>query len=259
MPRSSRTRLRRRQDVERRIASIYDDHVPNCTVPDPVTGKACGRPTARAARDGLSAFTCRYHQQFRQRHGSNWSRSPSATALKPYLSAALSFIGAHRTDPFVSAALTGMGGIMASAGPVEVATRLNGLPPEQRAKIALARLREANIKPERLLAIPLAVAALIENAPATVHRTKEFCTVAVAKAAHRLASGTHRIWPVAQPDGRTKHIIMNKYPPSSGRILRYLGAMIEAEAELTIYYHLSGVLALKAARDDGATAQPAMP
>src|SRR6185312_16364261 len=99
-------------------------------------------------------------------------------------------------DPFVIAAFAGLSGIMASAGPVEIATRLRGLPPERRAKIALARLREANIKPERLLAIPLAVAALIEDVPATIHRIPEWRIVAIAKAAHRLASGYHRVWEV---------------------------------------------------------------
>lgn len=148
---------------------------------------------------------------------------------------------------------------MASAGPVEIATRLRGLPPEHRAKIALARLREADIKPERLLAIPLAVAALIEDAPATVHRTTEWRIVAIAKAAHRLASGTHRIWPVAQPDGRTKHIEMHAYPRSSGRVLRHLGEMIEKECELVIDHRLSGVLAVKAAREGRLMVPPAPP
>jgi len=148
---------------------------------------------------------------------------------------------------------------MASAGPVEIATRLRGLPPERRARIALARLREANIKPERLLAIPLAVAALIEDAPATVHRTKEWRIVAIAKAAHRLASGTHRIWPVAQPDGRTKHIEIHAYPRSSGRVLRYLGEMIEKECELVIYHHLSGALASETVRGGRAAVRPATP
>lgn len=219
--------------------------MPRCTVTDPTTGKPCGRPTARAAKKGLSAFHCRYHQQHKQRHGSHWCKSPSAVTLKPYLIAAMSFIGAHRTDPFISAAVTGMGGIMASAGPIEIATRLKGLPPKRRAEIALARLRESNQKPERLLAFPLAVAALIEDMPETVHRTTEWRIVAIAKAAHRLASGTHRIWPVVQPDGRTKHIEMHAYPRSAGRVLRYLGEMIEKECELVIAHHLSGVLALK--------------
>jgi hypothetical protein len=148
---------------------------------------------------------------------------------------------------------------MASGGPVEIATRLKGLPPDHRAKIALARLREADIKPERLLAIPLAVAALIEDAPATVHRIRDWRIVAIAKAAHRLASGTHRQWPAAQPDGRTKHIEMHAYPRSSGRVLRHLGEIIEKECELVIDHHLSGVLALKAAREGCQMAPPATP
>jgi len=151
MSRSLGGRQRRLERVVADLTSSEDNYFARCTVPNPATGAACGRPTSRAAREGLSAFICRYHQQHKQRHGSHWCKSPSAAMLNPYLSAALSFIGVHRTDPFVRAALTGMGGIMASAGPVEIATRLTGLPPAQRARIALARLREANIKSERLL------------------------------------------------------------------------------------------------------------
>lgn len=136
---------------------------------------------------------------------------------------------------------------MAGAGPVEIATRLKGLPPAQRARIALARLREANIKPERLLAIAVAVHALIESEPEKCHRIPDWRIVAIAKAAHRLASGTHRSWPVPQPNGGVKHIEMHAYPRSSGRVLRHLGEMIEKESELVIYHHLMGLLALKAA------------
>jgi hypothetical protein len=71
-----------------------------------------------------------------------------------------------------------------------------------------------------------------------------------------VSAGTHRVWPVAQPDGRTKHIEMHAYPRSAGRVLRHLGEMIEKECELVIDHHLSGVLALKAARDGRATAPP---
>jgi hypothetical protein len=259
MVHSPEGRDKRVRKLKRRITEPGEDFMLRCTVPDPVSGIACNRPTTRAVKKGLSAFTCRYHQQHKQRHGSHWCKSPSASVLNPYLAAALSFIGAHRADPFISAALNGMGGIMASAGPVEIATRLNGLPPAHRARIALARLREAEIKPERLLAIPLAVAALIEAAPEVCHRITDWRIVAIAKTAHRLASGTHRIWPVAQPDGRTKHIEMHAYPRSSGRVLRYLGEMIEKECELVIDHHLAGVLALKADRDDRATAPPTPP
>src|SRR5665213_1217106 len=94
---------RRASDLKRRIESVEENYLPRCTVPDPRTGSICGRPTARAARQGLSVFTCKIHQQFAQRHGSHWCKSPSAVTLKPYLTAAMSFIGAQRTDPFISA------------------------------------------------------------------------------------------------------------------------------------------------------------
>ena len=249
MPRSPEGHRRRANKLKARIASPTDDHMPRCTVPDPITGKACGRPTARAAKQGLSAFTCRYHQQHLQRHGSTWCKSPSASDLKPYLTAALAFIDLHRTrDVFIHAALEGLAGLMATAGPTEIVTRLRGKPPKERARQALARMRDRGVKPERLLAIPLAVAALIEEAPATIHRSREWRIVAIAKAVHRLASGTHRKWSLPQPDGSMKQIEMHAYPRSAGGVLRYLGAMIENECELVIDHHLATVLALKLKR-----------
>jgi hypothetical protein len=124
----------------------------------------------------------------------------------------------------------------------------------------LARLREANIKPERLLAIAVAVSALIEADPAAVHRIREWRIVAIAKAAHRLASGYHRVWEVRDDNGRlTQRTEMHAYPRSSGRVLRYLGEMIEKECELVIDHHLSAVLVLKAARDAPTQALPGPP
>jgi len=149
----------------------------------------------------------------------------------------------------MTTAVAGIRGVMALAGPVEIATRLRGVRPSRRAKIAIARLREASIPPERLLAITLAVHALIADAPEKCHRIPDWRIVAIAKAAHRLASGTHRIWPVAQPDGRVTHIEMHTYPRSSGRVLRHLGEMIEKECELVVDRHLAAVIALKRAAD----------
>ena len=145
---------------------------------------------------------------------------------------------------------------MATAGPVEIATRLRGLPPEQRARIALARLREAEIKPERLLAIAVAVHALIEDAPEKCHKITDWRVTGIAKAAHRLASGTHRQWPVYQQDGSVKQLEMHAYPRSSGRVLRYLGAMIEKECEWVIERHLAEVVALKRAAEPVANPAP---
>lgn len=248
---------RRVQKLKVRIASAANDHLLHCAVSDPVTGRACGRPTARAARQGLSAFVCRYHQAHRQRHGSTWCKSPAAPILKLYLRLSLALIDDNRRDPFVNAALRGLQDLMDTSGPTEIATRLRGLAPERRAKVALARLREANVKPERLLAIALAVSALIETNPATVHRVREWRIVAIAKAAHRirLASGTHRVWEVRDEKGRVaQRTEMHAYPRSSGRVLRHLGEMIEGESELVINRHLLGVLALMPAREGPSTA-----
>lgn len=242
---SDDSRVKRLRKLKGRIQSDEYDYLLFCSITDPLNGKPCGRPTSRAARKGLSRFVCRYHQQFQQRHGSPWKRSPSARDLQPYLHAALRFLTEHRSDPFVSAGLCALGSFMASAGPVEIATRLRGLLPAQRAEIALARLRRASIKPERLLAIVLAVHALIEDAPEKCHRVRDWRIVAIAKAAHRLASGTHRVWSVPQPDGRTKHIEMHAYPRSSGRVLRHLGEMIETPCEPAIARNLGAVIALK--------------
>jgi len=251
MPRSFASAMRRAANLKCRIATRADDYLPCCTVPDPITGKACGRPTARAAKQGLSAFTCKRCQQFKARHGSFWCRTPSAAMLKPYLRAASTVIKRYNGDPFICAAIAGLAGIMASAGPAEIATRLKGMHPDQKARQALARLQQAGVPPERILRICLAIHALFEDAPHLIHRTTEFRRVSIAKSVHRIrnASGTHRTWPVVQPDGRVKHIVMHAFPNSSGRILRHLGKLLETEAELVIGHFSAEVLDLKAARD----------
>lgn len=248
MPRSRAEKSARKRDLKFRMSTKDGAYMARCTVSDPQTGRPCGRPTARASGKGLSAFTCRYHQQHRQRHGSTWCKSPRATTLKPYLLAALAYIEVRHNDPYIGGALAGLKAKMQAAGPAELATRLTGLPPSQRADIALARLREAEIAPERLLAIVLAIHALVEDAPAIAHRTGEWITVAIAKAAHRLASGTHRNWSVPQHDGAIQQVALHKYPRSSGLVLRYLGAALVKECEWVIDQHLAPVVGLKVAR-----------
>jgi hypothetical protein len=242
MARSLAARKRRANKIKARIASGSQDHFPRCTI------IGCGRPTERAAKAGLSATLCRKHLLHRQRFGSAWCRSPAATTLKPYLSAARSFIDVHRDDPFVRAALAALDGLMEAAGPVVIATRLRGLSPSQRAKVALARLREAGVMPERLLAIAMAISCLINESPQVVHRIKEWRIVATAKAAHRLAAGYHRVWEITDPDGRSRRTELHAYPRSTGRVLRYLGEWIENESERVIDRHAASVLALKVTR-----------
>jgi hypothetical protein len=236
MKRSIAGHERRVRRLKVKLLSDADDHFRRCTI------FGCGEPTQRAAKAGLATTLCRKHLLHRQRHGSPWCRSPPAGALHPYLRAAQSFIDLRRRDAFINAALTALRRLMEAAGEVVIATRLKGRSPEQRAKVALARLRDAEVKPERLLAIGLALHCLIEEAPQVVHRIKEWRIVAIAKAAHRLASGTHRQWKDDQGNVLTE---MHCYPRSSGRVLRYLGEMIEQECELVIDHHLAAVLALK--------------
>jgi hypothetical protein len=87
-------------------------------------------------------------------------------------------------------------------------------------------LREANVSPERLLAIHMAVSALIKDDLGS-HRAPEFRIVQVAKATHRLASGTHRHWDFPMKDGTTAPLAFHAYPKSSGRVLRIIGGEIE--------------------------------
>jgi hypothetical protein len=140
--------------------------------------------------------------------------------------------------------------LMANAGQVEIATRLKGKSPERRAKIALARLRDAGVKPDRLAAIVFAIHALMADAPEKMDRTREFRIVTIAKLVHRLASGTHRRWEVPDDTGKiVSRTEMHAYPRSSGRVLRHLGAMLEKECEAALEHHLAGVVALKVARE----------
>ncbi|MBY0530458.1 MAG: hypothetical protein K2P86_00645 [Xanthobacteraceae bacterium] len=151
-------------------------------------------------------------------------------------------------DTFVKAALSSIQHQLDNAGPSEIATRLRGKPASERARIALARLRDRGVAPDRLLAIPVAIRALLQEADGYFLRDPEYRQVAVAKAVHRLASGTHKSWDLHERDGRIRRIEMHAYPRSSGQILRYLGELIEGEAELVIDKHLDGVLKLKIAR-----------
>lgn len=129
---------------------------------------------------------------------------------------------------------------LADAGPAELATRLKGLAAAKRAKIGLARLRVAKVKPERIVSIVVAVNALAEERG---HRTREFRTVQACKAVHRLASGTG--WVTYDAEGRERRSKTRVYPRSSGRVLRVMGRMLEEPCEWVIEKHLTGVLAYK--------------
>jgi hypothetical protein len=108
------------------------------------------------------------------------------------------------------------------------------LPPQDKARAALARLRKAEIPPERLLAIHLAVTAVLREdlvGPGSGNIPDEYKLVQVAKAAHRLASGPPNV--------------LGKYPRSAGLMLRHLGRMIDGCCEHVAREHTAAVLTLK--------------
>ncbi len=144
-------------------------------------------------------------------------------------------------------ALAWLDTLLSTAGKVVPATNLRGMRPAERARVALARLRDAGVKPERLLAIHLAISALTKEDPMTPG-DRGFRMVQVAKVSHRLASGFHQTWDFPLPDGSTRPYSLHAYPRSAGRVLRYLGAMIERCCEHVAKDHLSEVLTLKTER-----------
>ena len=72
----------------------------------------------------------------------------------------------------------------------------------------------------------MAVAALIEDDRGS-HRVEEFRLVQIAKAVHRLASGTHKHWEWPMDDGTTRPLHFHAYPRSSGIVLRVIGREID--------------------------------
>lgn len=227
--------------IKARAGAVYGSQL--CAIP------GCRNPTMRAAGLGLAAFHCRKHVERKARHGSHWHGTYRAVELKPYLAAATSYVRLRaESDRFIKQALADIALLLEEAGPTEIATRLKGMSATRRARIALARLRVARIKPERFVAIVLAVTALIEEDPGS-HRVKEFRIVQIAKALHRLASGYHRVWELTDEKGRSRKVSeLHAFPRSSGPVLRLIGKAVDQPCEWVVEKHLSAVLALKVKR-----------
>lgn len=196
---------------------------------------------------GLAAYHCRYHVQFRARHGSHWCPTYRAAELKPYLVVASKWVRANRPDPFVTLVLLTLQEILEASGPVEPAMNLGELSASKRARVAFARLHRAGIEPTRLLSTHLAVSMLIEEDLGS-HRTEEFKIVQIAKVAHRLASGTHRKWDVWQPNAPSIPVELHVYPKSSGRVLRIIGQKLDTACAIVAKDHLLELLARKIKR-----------
>ena len=199
-------------EIRSRIKAPAGNLPGSCVIPD------CHRPTMRSSGIGLAEFHCRYHVQFHARHGSHWCPSIRAPELRPYLRIATQWIKERQAESVVSDAIAGLKCLLGGSGKLVPAQDIKRRSAKSRASVAFARLREAGVKPERLLAIQDDLGS---------HRVPEFRIVQIAKAVHRLASGTHRRWDLPLNDGSVAPIEFHAYPKSSGRVLRIIGGKID--------------------------------
>jgi hypothetical protein len=147
----------------------------------------------------------------------------------------------------VTAAIADIDFALAFSGRVDPAMNLRGRPAAYRAKVAFARLREAGVDARRLLAIYLGVCSLIHDDLGS-HRVREFRIVQAAKAAHRLASGTHRKWDMWNPVGPAVPVELHAYPRSSGLVLRKIGEQLEKAGEMVARQAVPEIVGLKVQR-----------
>jgi hypothetical protein len=197
----------------------------------------CGRPTTAAARKGLNRMYCRAHEDHFERHGSFTKGSYTAAQLAPHRRTAEAWLRAHRDRREVQLAIRAVEGLYGRAGAFVEAFRLRGLSPQERARAAWARLREARVDPLRPLAAWLAVELALAADP-QAERKPEFKRVQAAKLVHRISSGSHKRWERQLPDGQTAVQELHKYPHSRGQVLRHLGQQIERATELATEAYL---------------------
>lgn len=198
--------------------------------PQRCTAMGCGRPTQRSAGRGLSERYCRAHQEHFRRHGSHWRRSYLLRELLPYREAARAWLKGAENRPEVLAATAALEGLLAASGRTESAFRTGRLSPKEKARVALARLRQAGKTGRQLLEI--VVTAKATAAALGPRGNPEFLHVQIAKLAHRLASGTilrdHEGRPLSAQGWRRSAV--ERYPRAEGIFMRVLGRQLEERA-----------------------------
>jgi len=198
----------------------------------------CPHPASAGTSKGLNHLYCRKHEDHYERHGSYTKKSYTAKDINPYRKEALAWLKANPENLTVKLALKGVEALYRSAGAHIEAYRLRGLTPEQRAKVAWARLRKADVEPYAPLAAILALEMLILNDPQP-ERKEHFKLVQAGKLIHRMASGSHKRWEHISTDGKVRVEEMHRYPRSRGRVLVHIGQKLQKVAELVIVDYLS--------------------
>lgn len=186
----------------------------------------CNRPTQRAKGKGLSETHCRSHVEFHRRHGSYWRKSYTKAELAPYRKAAAMWLKRRQHVPRVVRVIAALQAMVDGSGSQVSAYSLRGLSTERRADAVLANLRAAGKSGRQLLLLTLIIkAAQSDLGP---RGDRDFLHVQIAKATHRLASGTHRT--------TSGFPIKSKYPRAEGRFMRVLGERIEDTAGIVADY-----------------------
>lgn len=204
---------------ELRAIIVPTNRAGKCTLP------GCRQKTQQSAGEGYSVRYCKHHVEFHRRHGSHWHRSIAAKDLAPARRATKQWLKANRDDRRVVTALASVDALLKEAGRYLNAYQIRGKSPEERARFALARLRNAEIAPATILERAIAVSAHCE-ARGIDERQREFRKVQMAKSVHRLASGTHRT--------TSGFMIPTKYPRSEGQVLRHLGSWMDEIVEYAL-------------------------
>lgn len=196
----------------------------------------CARPSMRSAGTGFGMFLCEYHQARLAKHGHAEAPNVLGPTLRPYRDTAQRWIKAELStgNVRVQGARTAIWAIMQTSGSVPPAMDIKQWSAEDKAKAAFARLREASIPPERILASHMGMVALLSDDTWTP-RSQEYVLVQSAKAIHRLASGTHREYEIAVPipidappdTPETKKVSLHVYPRSQGQVLRIIGQSLD--------------------------------
>lgn len=202
----------------------------------------CPHPTTSGEGGGLNRLYCRRHEDHHARHGSYTKPSYRATELEPHRKAALRWLRENEDSQVVRLAIEAIKGLYRGAGAATQAHRLRGLPPGERARVAWARLREAEVSPLKPIAAWLAVEMALRADPQPETK-QEYKLVQAAKAVHRLASGTHKRWERERPGGVAVVEEMHKYPHSRGQVLRHIGKLLQGATEMLATYHLEEISA----------------
>lgn len=238
---STESRRKRKNDVLQRVKTPTPSYS-RCRI------FGCPNQTTAGTSKGLNRLYCRKHEEHLERHGSYQKKSYTATQINPYRRAAFEWLTLNREKTIVTLALRSIESLYHKAGLHVEAFRLAGRSPEDRARAAWARLREAEVDPRIPLAAWLAVEMMLLDDP-QAERKAEFKKVQAAKIIHRLASGIHKKWEREQSDGKVVTHELHKYPASRGRVLRHIGSQLEKAAELVVSHHLEDIRQFKVARE----------